>query len=140
VLTRARTPLSPHDAAGGRALRIEVLQYIASGALGASAFGGGLGTAFLGLCIHFVLSLAFTGLFVAAYLRMRAIRDNAVAFGLGYGALVWVFMNLVVLPHSGTPAAAFTPAFVANGLLGHALFVGLPAALAAQKWIGVRPE
>jgi hypothetical protein len=118
---------------------VQVLQWIASGALGSSAFSGGLGTAFLGLLMHFVISLAFVALFVFAYLRVPAIRANAVPIGLGYGAAIWLFMNLVVLPHSGVAPEVFSPGFIANGLIGHALFVGLPAALAARKWLGDSP-
>ena len=51
---------------------VQVLQYIASGAFGRSAFDGGLATAFAGpLVIHFGLAAAFTAIFAGAYLRFR---------------------------------------------------------------------
>ncbi len=44
-------------------------------------------------------------------------------------------MNLLVLPHSGVPQLPLTTLVVVHGIIGHALFVGLPAALAARRWL-----
>ncbi len=56
---------------------VQVLQYIASGAFGRSAFDGGLATAFAGLVIHFALAAAFTAIFAGAYLAIPAVRRFA---------------------------------------------------------------
>jgi hypothetical protein len=114
---------------------VQVLQYIASGAFGAAAFSGGLPAALAGLVIHFCLAFVFTAAFVTAYVQLPFVRRMAIAVGLVYGAAVWLFMNLIVLPHSGVPQSPVTGAAVANGLISHALFVGLPAALAARRFI-----
>lgn len=114
---------------------VQVLQYIASGAFGRSAFDGGLATAFAGLVIHFGLAAAFTAIFAGAYLAIPAVRQFTVASGLVYGAVVLLFMNLLVLPHSGVPQLPLTTVAVVHGIIGHALFVGLPAALAARRWL-----
>ena len=113
---------------------VQVLQYIASGAFGRSAFDGGLATAFAGLVIHFSLAAAFTAIFAGAYLAIPLLHRFTVASGLAYGAVVWLFMNLLVLPHSGVPQLPLTTLAAAHGIIGHALFVGLPAALAARRW------
>ncbi len=99
---------------------ILVLQYIASGAFGAAAYRGGLATAFAA--------------FGALYLGSRVVRDHATAVGLAYGAVVWCFMNLVVLPLSAVTPTALGPLAVIHGLIGHALFVGLPAALSIRRY------
>ena len=117
---------------------IQVLQWIATGLLGPSAFEGGLATAALGAAIHFALSFGFTAAFVLAWTKVQAVRTSWVAFGLGWGALVWAFMNLVVLPHSAVPTSAFTVGAMLNGLLGHALTVGLVAAYVARRTLGTR--
>jgi hypothetical protein len=116
---------------------VQVLQYIASGAFGPDAYQGGLGTAFAGLVFHFIISFVVVSIFVAAYVRVPAIRSNAIPVGLAYGAAVWAVMNLLVLPHTGA-AGPISVLSAANGLIGHALFVGLPAALAAQRFSGER--
>ncbi len=44
-----------------------VFRYVASGALGKSAFDGGLGIAGLGLLFHFIIAISWTFLFFMAY-------------------------------------------------------------------------
>jgi uncharacterized membrane protein YagU involved in acid resistance len=114
---------------------IQVLQYIASGAFGTASFDGGLATAFAGLVFHILISLVAVIVFAALYLRSRTVRDHAIAAGLVYGGIVWSFMNLVVLPASAVAPSALTPLAVVHGLVGHALFVGLPAALAMRRYL-----
>jgi uncharacterized membrane protein YagU involved in acid resistance len=63
------------------------------------------------------------------------VRQFTAASGLVYGAVVWLFMNLLVLPHSGVPQLPLTTLAVVHRIIGHALFVGLPAALAARRWL-----
>jgi hypothetical protein len=116
---------------------IQVLQYIASGALGPSAFSGGLATAALGAVIHFALAYAFTSAFVLALSRLEAIRRHAVAVGLAWGAIVWAFMNLLVLPSSNVAPSPITALSAAHGIVGHSLFVGLAAAVVAKRVLGV---
>lgn len=51
-----------------------------------------------------------------------------------YGVLVYLFMNLVVLPLSATAGGGFPPPFgiLLNGVLIHIFGVGLPSALFAR--------
>ena len=113
---------------------IEVLQYIASGAFGPAAYRGGLATAFAGLVFHFIISFVAVSVFAALYTRSRVVRNHAPAIGLAYGAVVWCFMNLIVLPLSAVAPAALGPLAVIHGLIGHAIFVGLPAALSLRRY------
>lgn len=115
---------------------IQVLQYIASGALGASAYSGGLATAGLGALFHFALSIGFAVLFAIAYLGLSAVRQNWVVAGLGYGVAVWALMNLVVLPSSAIGPQPISAATAIHGVIGHALFVGLTAAYATRRLLG----
>jgi len=46
---------------------------------------------------------------------------------------VYLFMTYLVLPISAVAPSVFSVAALLNGLIGHALFVGLPIALAARK-------
>jgi uncharacterized membrane protein YagU involved in acid resistance len=117
---------------------IQVLQYIASGAVGASAFTGGLPMAGLGALLHFALAFGFAGAFVVAYARSAAIRRHGAAAGLAWGAVVWAIMNLLVLPHSAVPQAPLTALAVIHGVIGHALFVGLTSAVVARRVISAR--
>ena len=112
---------------------IQVLQYIASGALGQSAFQGGLATAALGAAFHFSIAWAAAGVFVLATRRLEILKTHAVPAGLLYGAAVYFFMNYLVLPLSAVAASTFHLGLFLNGVIGHALFVGLPISFFARR-------
>ena len=113
---------------------IGVLQYIASGLLGPASFSGGLLTAVLGVTIHFFLAFAFAALYYVASRRYSTLRAQAVPSGIAYGAAIWLFMDLIVLPLTGTPKSPFNGALFTGFLLDHALFVGLPIALCVRRY------
>jgi uncharacterized membrane protein YagU involved in acid resistance len=114
---------------------IQVLQYIASGAIGKAAFNGGLLTALVGLVFHFFIAfvLAFMYSFVAE--RFPKIQQQPIPFGLAFGASVNLAMTYVILPLTAVGPSAFEWPYFLNGLIGHALFVGVPIALAARKYL-----
>jgi uncharacterized membrane protein YagU involved in acid resistance len=112
---------------------IQVLQYIASGALGAASFNGGLPTAALGALIHFFIAAVVSSLYILVSRKLPFVNQHAIALGLFYGAAAYLFMTYIVLPNSAVAPSAFSVAALLNGLIGHALFVGLPIALVARK-------
>jgi hypothetical protein len=112
---------------------IQVLQYIASGALGEAAFKGGLATALLGMGFHFLIAFTVAGIYYAASRKIPALTQNPILWGAGYGVAVYLVMNYGVLPLSATPKSAFSLPLFLNGIIGHALFVGLPIALFARR-------
>jgi uncharacterized membrane protein YagU involved in acid resistance len=112
---------------------IQVLQYIASGWLGAAAFSGGLAAAGLGALIHYGIAFVVAAVYLAAVRSVPALRGQWVVAGLLYGAAVYLVMTYGVLPHSAVAPSPVTPAAFANGILGHALFVGLPIARILRK-------
>lgn len=112
---------------------IQVLQYIASSLLGARSFSDGLASAGLGLVVHFAIALVVAAIYILASRRVAVLWTQWVVFGLLYGAAVWTTMNLVVLPLTAVAHGPIPPAALANGLIGHALFVGLPSAFFAKK-------
>lgn len=112
---------------------IQVLQYIASGALGKSAFQGGLTTAALGAVFHFSIAWVAAAVFVLASRRLEILKTHAVPAGLLYGAAVYFFMNYLVLPLSAVAPATFQLGLFLNGVIGHAVFVGLPISLFARS-------
>ena len=112
---------------------IQVLQYIASGLLGTASFSGGLAAAGLGLVMHFAITLVVTAIYILASRRVSVLRSQWVLLGLLYGAVVWAVMNLVVLPLTPVAPSPITTAALMNGVIGHALFVGLPSAFFAKK-------
>jgi hypothetical protein len=64
---------------------------------------------------------------------MAVLKTRAVLFGLLYGTAVYFFMNYLVLSLSAVAQAPFHPGLFLNGVIGHALLVGLPIALCARR-------
>ncbi len=112
---------------------IQVLQYIASGLLGAQSFRGGLATAALGVLVHFAIAFVVVGIYLLASRRIKTLRRQWVIFGLVYGAAVWAVMSLVILPLTAVAPNHITTAALLNGVIGHALLVGLPIGFFAGK-------
>lgn len=106
---------------------ILVWQFIASGAVGESAFAGGTGTALLGLFFHLIISFVIAGVFILAASRIPLLRRNLIVGSLLYGFGVYIIMNMIVTPLSAAPPLP-APAlpWLIEGMLEHILLVGLP--------------
>ena len=113
---------------------ISVFQYIASGALGESAFAGSIATALLGVLFHFLISIVIAGVFILSADRIPLLRRHPIIGGLLYGFGVFIVMNMIVIPLSATPPlpAPTTPQLIMN-LLDHVLVVGLPLGILVQR-------
>ncbi|GAA0547286.1 DUF1440 domain-containing protein [Chitinophaga japonensis] len=110
-----------------------LLQGIASGVFGRQAFSGGTAMVLTGLLFHYIIAFAFTAGYFLVYPHLPFLKRYPVLNGLLYGILVWMIMNLVVLPLSGFPQA---PLRLGPSLLGMAILmvmIGLPVALLAHK-------
>jgi hypothetical protein len=96
-----------------------LLQAIASGLLGVSAFHGGALTALLGLAIHYTITLFWATLFLLAATRLAVLTRYAILSGLLYGLIIYAVMNYLVLPltrglgHPHHPSVAI----LLNGIL-----------------------
>lgn len=109
-----------------------VFQSIAAGLLGRASYSGGAATVALGVVCHLTVAFGWTMLFYLASRRVTSLRELAktsaggLAVGLLYGAIVWLGMDLVVIPLSRA-----TPTPVTNWrfwllLAWHSVGVGLP--------------
>jgi hypothetical protein len=112
-----------------------ILQYIASGVIGAKAFQGGIETAALGLVLHYVIAFIWTGIFYAFCCKFAALMRHPVASGLLYDAAVYLIMNVVVLPLSAIPHRSnpIAMASLINGVLAVVLFIGLAISLLMRR-------
>jgi hypothetical protein len=111
---------------------IRIFQSIAAGAQGRAAFQGGWASAVLGIGFHFVIAFVIVTAAALIARRFPAWTSHPIAFGIVYGMTVYVVMNYVVIPLSATTRGAFAwPVFI-NGILIHAVGVGIPSALFAR--------
>jgi len=114
---------------------VRILQSVAGGALGPAAYQGGAATAALGLALHFVISYGAATVFALAALRLRFLTARALVSGVLFGAAVWFFMQLVVLPLSASPPKSFPPPAPWPVIVAHLTCVGPPIALAARRFL-----
>ena len=111
-----------------------VYQYIASGALGESAFAGGIATALLGLLFHFIVSFIVAGVFILSADRILLLRRYPVVSSLLYGFGVFIVMTMIVIPLSAAPPLPAPTTFqLILNILDHTLVIGLPLGLFVRR-------
>jgi uncharacterized membrane protein YagU involved in acid resistance len=111
---------------------IIVLRFVASGAVGPDAMTGGWPMALLGLLIHFIIAYSWTTLFFLIYPKLP--NGSWIVYGLSYGVVVWLMMNLVVLPLTRITQRPFNLSSAAVGVIILMLMIGLPIAYQARKF------
>jgi uncharacterized membrane protein YagU involved in acid resistance len=113
---------------------VRLFQGIAAGLIGKSAFGGGLGTAALGLAMHFCIATVWAAVFVVVARSVPALRRHAVAAGMVYGLIVYAIMNYLILPHThARPLPTAATVAVLNGVGAIVFCIGLPIALVNRQ-------
>lgn len=95
-----------------------IMQFIASGLIGKSAFAGGAATIALGFVLQNLMGLVIAAVFVLAARRLPVLRRQWMASGLAYGVVIYVVMNYVVMPLS---AVGRSPSFSIEGLIKNGL-------------------
>lgn len=107
-----------------------IFQSIAAGVLGPASFKGGLSSAWLGAALHYFIATTIVIVYYTASLKIRALIERPVRYGMLYGLAAYAVMNYVVIPLSaaGTPSRINVP-WVASSIVVHAVFIGLPAAI-----------
>lgn len=108
-----------------------MLRYVASGPFPDAKNWGAAG-ALMGLAVHFVLMAIMAAVFVLAANRMPQLKAKPILWGVIYGLVTYVVMNLVTVPlRFGTfPTSAIG---ISTQLFCHIVLVGLPIALIARR-------
>ena len=111
-----------------------LLQTIASGILGSSAFQGGKKTAALGVFVHFFIAFIVASIYFAISRKITALIDDPLLSSVIFGSAVHLVMSRIVLPLSAAPKREFSPKAFVTQLLIHVLCVGLPIALIVRHF------
>ena len=77
-----------------------ISQFIAGGLLGKASLSGGMQTAALGVVLQWAMSILIAAIYVFASLRMDALRQQWLLWGILYGIPVYFVMTYVVVPLS----------------------------------------
>ena len=113
-----------------------IAQHVASGLLGRASFEYGAASIAAGLVLHFCVALSIATVFYLLARQIPAMVAHPVIAGLAFGTAAYFVMGHVVVPLSRVPgggAGPFSfPVFV-NGVVGHAVLIGLPIALFAAR-------
>jgi hypothetical protein len=113
---------------------IQVWQGVASGLLGERAFRSGWASGALGLFLHFAIAFSAAAVFLAASHPLPFLARAYWISGPVYGVLVFLVMNLMVVPLSARPKKPASSQVILIQLIIHILFVGMPIALAANRF------
>lgn len=113
---------------------IRLLQGIASGWLGPRAFDGGIQSALLGLCSHFLIAFLAATVFVLLSRRIHSLLSHSYLSGFGYGVAVYFFMQYAVLPLSAVGRSPFSFKMTLIGVVIHIFCVGLPISLTTRRY------
>jgi hypothetical protein len=88
---------------------LRVLQYISSGVFGREqAFAGGYTTAAWGLAFHYAIAFSWTVIFFFLFPKIHVRLKNVFITGIAIGLMIWVGMNLVVVPLSSVARGPYT--------------------------------
>jgi len=115
-----------------------ILQSVAAGLLGPASFQGGTPTAALGLALHFFIAITMAVTYYVVAQRWPLLVQRPVFCGLGYGLILYVIMNYVVVPLSAAGKGSRDPLWVALSILVHMVLIGLPIALFSRRALAAK--
>ncbi len=118
----------------GKLQVFNIFKFIASGIFGKDASTGGLKMIIAGFILHYTIALLFTGLFFWLYPKLNLGSRDKWITGLVYGVLIWITMNIVVLPLSNVVHRPFSlsNALINIGIL--VLCIGIPLSLFTRRY------
>ena len=112
---------------------VRLLQGIARGAFGDSAFEGGSSMAMAGLGFHFIIAFSFAIFYFLIFPYIPFLKKQRILSGLLYGIFVCCVMNLAVLPLLRVAPIPTKWDSILRGAVILMLFVGLPISLIVSK-------
>lgn len=113
---------------------VVVLNFIASGVFGKTAFTSEMGMAFWGLLFHFIIAFIWTMIFFLLYPKIALLSKNKIINGILFGFIIWSVMTRIILPLSNTPKIPFDLIQAVIGILILMLAVGIPNSFLINKY------
>ena len=117
-----------------RTHRLAAWLLVAAGVLGQKSYEQGVTSAALGVVLHFFIAFVASAIYYAASRIIPLLKARAVLSGILYGALVYVFMHVVVLPLSALPQSHVPVIYKVCEFVEHWFCVGLPISLAVRHY------
>jgi len=111
-----------------------MLRFVASGPFPQATEWGAAGS-LVGLAVHFALMAVMVAVFVVAARSRPALLDKPFLWGLIYGVITYVAMNLIVMPLRFPEAWPPKALSVGTQLFAHIVLVGWPTALITRRYL-----
>ena len=110
-----------------------ILQSVAAGLLGKASFQGGMGTAALGLALHFTIAVLMSVAYYFAARHWPLLHRRPCITGATYGLALYAVMTYVVVPLSAAGPSPSDPLWITLSIAAHVLLVGIPIALFVRR-------
>jgi hypothetical protein len=110
-----------------------VFKFVASGLFGKSAFAGGNEMVIYGIIIHLLIAMTFAFFYYFIFSKISFFSKNKIIGGLLFGLLVWMIMNLLILPFTNISHSPIILIGAIKNILILMICVGLPISLIMQK-------
>lgn len=119
---------------------MKVWNFVSSGVFGLDGINGETPMALAGIFFHLCIAMTWALIYFQLYPRLSFLSRNWVVSGLLYGIVVWIGMNLVVVPLSNTPPSPKTVQGVLIGCSILMVFIGLPVSYVASRYFKSNPR
>lgn len=111
-----------------------MLRFVASGPFPSATDMGATGSA-LGLLVHYSLMAIMVAVFVIAARQWPSLLDKPLLWGLVYGLITYVVMNLIVVPLRFPAAWPPKALSITTQLFAHIVLVGWPMAFITRHYL-----
>ena len=111
---------------------MNMLRFVASGPFPDATEWGSAGS-ILGLAVHFTLMAIMVTIYMIVAARRPALLEKPLLWGVIYGLVTYVAMNLIVVPLRFPGAFPPSARGLATQLFCHIVLVGIPIALIAAR-------
>lgn len=113
---------------------VNILKYITTQVFGKTFFTNESAKAAMGLLIHYVIAFIWTIIFFIIYPHIKFFFKSRILTGLVYGIIIWVIMNLVIVPLGTLPKAPFNLSSAIINMLILIIAVGTPISIIVSKY------
>jgi uncharacterized membrane protein YagU involved in acid resistance len=93
-----------------------------------------MASAALGIVLHFVIAFGAATVYYLGSRKLKFLIRRPILFGMSYGAAVYLFMHLIVLPLSAVRPSHMHLTYAAAEFVWHWFGVGLPIALSVRHY------
>jgi uncharacterized membrane protein YagU involved in acid resistance len=114
---------------------LRLWQNIASSVLGPDSFNRGWTSGIIGLLLHCAVAFTAAFVFVLTAQLFPTILKHEIISGAAFGLLLFVVMNVTIIPLSHMPKRSVPPSLIAIQIIMHMFLVGLPISLSSHYFL-----